>query len=100
MNVRNFISALSCLIMITACSVKQDGSEYVGKWKDMKGGIEEFVKDGDAIFFVAEGKKVPATRNQDNTLNLNGIVFSYSKSSDSIFFTTPFGGSQELKRVK
>ena len=104
MNVIKFISTLLCITIISACSMKPDGSEYVGEWKDKSGGIAEFVKDGDAIFLVANGKKLPVTRNQDNTLKISGFmgdaVFSYSKSSDSVFATVPMGGNQELIRVK
>lgn len=104
MKLRNLVSALVCVTIFSACSKQQDGSEYIGKWKDKKGESAEFIKDGDAIFLVTGSKKLPVTRNQDNTLKMsNGFmgdsVFSYSKNSDSIFVTFPMGNA-ELNRVK
>lgn len=106
MQVKYLFSMLLCLLMLVACT-KHDGSQYVGKWKDKSGGVMEFVKEGDAIFMVAKGNKIPLIRNTDNTLKFGDAVFSYSEKSDSIFATMPadpfFGGgtrNQELVRAK
>lgn len=93
--------AVLLLIASVACSSKPDGSEFVGKWQQIKGrNTIEFAKAGEAFLLIDGNDKFAATLNQDGTLQVSAplvgtIVFAYSKASDTVIAM-----GDEFKRVK
>lgn len=99
------VSALIACVMfsLAACTQKPDGAEFIGKWQSTSAKypdlLVEIAKNGESFLLTADKDKLPATLNNDGTLQvafpISPITFAHSKNSDTLI-----GMGSEFKRVK
>lgn len=95
--------ALSLLLLLAGCSNR--GSEYLGKWQSTQGDKAqiEIVRNGDNFLVALSGnpQKLPAVL-KDGALQVpgSGATVTYVKDTGKLIVQVPFGGTDELSRIR
>lgn len=102
---RRFIVALllACLIILSGCQKSEPGSEFVGKWVNVKNGNRmEITRNGEQFLISAGGGTADATF-KDGRLEIvhpyGTTVINYLKDSDRLSLNT-INGIEEWEREK
>lgn len=102
MHLKSLIFIITSFLLLGCSNTAEDN--FLGKWEraeNIKGytGSIQIVKNGDALFLVADEKKFSGNIGDDGTLQISspiGIVsYSYISGTDTIT-----GIGKEYKRVK